>query len=75
MEEPTSADFPEITFPDSITDNPLHPQPPDVSEPIRNPPVIIDRSPERGPEQIRPATRSDNNDNGPAASVLNPSGF
>jgi penicillin-binding protein 1A len=75
MEEPTSADFPEITFPDNMTDNPLHPQPPDVSEPIRNPPVIIDRSPERGPEQIRPATRSDNNDNGPAASVLNPSGF
>jgi penicillin-binding protein 1A len=76
LEEPTSADFPEITFPDSITDNPLHPQPPDVPEPIRNPPVIIDRSQERGPEQPRPAPPSTNdNDDNSAARVLNPSGF
>jgi penicillin-binding protein 1A len=76
MEEPTSADFPEITFPDSITDNPLHPQPPpDAPEPIRNPPIIIDRN-ERSPEQPRPAPPSNSNDDdSSAAHVMNPSGF
>jgi penicillin-binding protein 1A len=69
LEDPTSTDFPEITFPDSITDNPLHPQPP---EPIRNPPIIIDRSPEQA--RPAPAPASPNEDNSPAH-VLNPSGF
>ncbi len=74
LEEPTSADFPEITFPDSITDNPLHPQPPDVPDPIRNPPVIIDRSTEQPRPAQEPPNRNNNDDNS-AARVLNPSGF
>ncbi len=70
MEEPTEADFPASAYPDSITDNPLQPQPPDA--PIRNNPVII----ERGSEQARPAQApSNNSDDGSAAHVLNPSGF
>ena len=70
MEEPTEADFPASAYPDSITDNPLQPQPPDA--PIRNNPVII----ERGSEQARPAQApSNNSDGGSAARVLNPSGF
>ena len=70
MEEPTEADFPASAFPNSMTDNPLQPQPPDA--PIRNNPVII----ERGSEQARPAQApSNNSDDGSAARVLNPSGF
>ena len=72
MEEPTSADFPDNAFPNSMTDNPLQPQPPDAPEPIRNPPVIIDRNPEQ-PRPIQgPAEKNNNNS---AARVLNPSGF
>ncbi len=72
MEEPTEADFPASAYPDSITDNPLQPQPPDAPAPIRNNPVII----ERGSEQARPAQApSNNSDDGSAAHVLNPSGF
>ena len=72
MEEPTEADFPASAFPNSMTDNPLQPQPPDAPAPIRNNPVII----ERGSEQARPAQApSNNSDDGPAARVLNPSGF
>ena len=72
MEEPTEADFPASAYPDSITDNPLQPQPPDAPAPIRNNPVII----ERGSEQARPAQAPNNNsDDGSAARVLNPSGF
>jgi penicillin-binding protein 1A len=73
MEEPTSADFPEITFPDSITDNPLHPQPPDAPEPIRNKPIIIDRSPEQARPIQGPPTSNNDNDNA-AARIMNPSG-
>ena len=72
MEEPTSADFPDNALPNSMTDNPLQPQPPDAPEPIRNPPVIIDRNPEQ-PRPIQgPAEKNNNNS---AARVLNPSGF
>ena len=71
MEEPTSADFPDNAFPNSMTDNPLQPQPPDAPEPIRNPPVIIDRN----PEQPRPIQGPAEKNNNSAAHVLNPSGF
>lgn len=76
MEEPTEADFPASAYPDSITDNPLQPQPPNTPEPIRNSPVIIERGTERSPEQARPKQApSNNSDDGSAAHVLNPSGF
>ena len=73
MEEPTSAEFPDNAFPNSITDNPLQPHPPEAPEPIRNPPVIIERSPEQ-PRPIQGPAENNNNDNS-AARVLNPSGF
>ena len=73
VDEPTSTDFPDNTFPDSITDNPLHPQPPDAPDPVRNPPIIIEHSPEQTRPIQGPANRNENENS--AAHVLNPSGF
>ena len=71
MEEPTEADFPASAFPDSISDNPLQPQPPAAPEPTSNKPSA------EPSEQIRPiqgpANKNDHDNS--AAHVLNPSGF
>ena len=72
-EDPMSADFPDNASPASITDNPLHPQPPDAPEPIRNPPVIIEHSPEQ-PRPIQGPADRNKSDNS-AAHLMNPSGF
>lgn len=61
MEDPTEADFPENEFPNSMTDNPLQPQPP--SQPIEIP-------------QPEPRQHSNSgSDSDPASRALNPSGF
>ena len=73
VDEPTSAEVPDNAFPDSITDNPLHPQPPDAPDPVRNPPIIIEHSPEHTRPIQGPANRNENENS--AAHVLNPSGF
>lgn len=73
MEEPTASDFPDNAFPNSITDNPLQPRPPESPEPIRNNPVIIDRSAEQARPIQGPARNNSGDDS--AAHVLNPSGF
>ena len=67
MEEPTAADFPESAFPNSMTDNPLQPQPPEPSRKNTGEPK----------EQARPIqgpVNRSSNDNS-ATNVLNPSGF
>ena len=71
MEEPTSADFPDNAFPNSMTDNPLQPQPPAAHEPSRNNPGAEPN------EQTRPIQGPARNNSGDdsAARVLNPSGF
>ena len=70
MEEPTAADFPESAFPNSMTDNPLQPQPPATPEPSRN-------NSGEPKEQARPIQGPVNrNDNASSATrILNPSGF
>ncbi len=67
MEEPTAADFPESAFPNSMTDNPLQPQPPETSRNNTGEPK----------EQARPIQGPANsNDNDSSATrVMNPSGF
>jgi penicillin-binding protein 1A len=63
MEDPTEADFPESAFPNSMTDNPLQPQPPSL--PIETP-------------QAPPAPTPHHNTNDDAdvtTRALNPSGF
>ena len=67
MEEPTAADFPESAFPNSMTDNPLQPQPP---EPSRN----NTGEPKEQARPIQGPVNKNNNDNS-AMHVLNPSGF
>ncbi len=61
MEDPTGADFPENAFPNSMTDNPLQPQPPSL--PIEAP-------------QASPAPHHNTNDEADVTTrALNPSGF
>lgn len=67
MEEPTAADFPESAFPNSMTDNPLQPQPP---EPSRN----NTGEPKEQARPIQGPVNKNNNDSS-ATRVLNPSGF
>ncbi len=71
MEDPTAADFPNNAFPNSMTDNPLQPQPPATPEPSRNNPGAEPN------EQARPIQGPARNNSGDdsAARVLNPSGF
>ncbi len=70
MEEPTAADFPESAFPNSISDNPLQPHPPEQSQ---------NNTATQRPNEERPKPPSVNNRSGknddPASQVLNPSGF
>ncbi len=68
-------EFSDNSSPSNMTDNPLQPQPPDLPEPIRNPPIIIEHSPSK--EQQRPNQGpTEKNDNGnSAARIMNPSGF
>ena len=70
MEEPTAADFPESAFPNSMTDNPLQPQPPATPEPTRN-------NTGEPKEQARPTQGpvNKNDSDNSATRVLNPSGF
>ena len=70
MEEPTAADFPESAFPNSMTDNPLQPQPPAMPEPSRN-------NTSEPKEQARPIQGQPNRNDGDnsATRLLNPSGF
>ena len=68
-------EFSDNSSPSNMTDNPLQPQPPELPEPIRNPPIIIEHSPST--EQQRPIQGpTEKNDNGnSAARIMNPSGF
>ena len=70
MEEPTAADFPESAFPNSMTDNPLQPQPPARPESSRH--NAGERNEQARPIQ-GPANRNDSDNS--ATRVLNPSGF
>lgn len=67
MEEPTAADFPESAFPNSMTDNPLQPQPP---EPSRN----KTGEPKEQARPVQGPVNKNDSDNS-ATRVLNPSGF
>ncbi|MBC7756835.1 MAG: penicillin-binding protein 1A [Bdellovibrio sp.] len=68
-------EFSENAPPSNMTDNPLQPQPPEIPEPIRNPPIIIEHSPNS--EQTRPiqGPAQKNETGNSAARVMNPSGF
>ena len=74
LEEPTAADFPESTFPDSITDNPLQlPQAPN-EQPQNNTNTARSIN-ERPTRQAGPSNSNSIGSNDSAARVLNPSGF
>ena len=70
MEEPTAADFPESAFPNSMTDNPLQPQPPATPEPTRN----NSGEPKEQARPIQGPPNRNDSDNS-AMRILNPSGF
>ena len=70
MEEPTAADFPESAFPNSMTDNPLQPQPPAMPEPTRN----NSGEPKEQARPIQGPPNRNDSDNS-AMRILNPSGF
>ena len=76
LEELPDAYNPDSGVPNSMTDNPLQPQPPTLPEQPQNHPPAERPAAEQAPKQANPAPNNTGVDSsGSAARILNPTGF
>ena len=76
LEELPDTYNPESSFPNSMTDNPLQPQPPSLPEQPQNHTPTSPPAAEQAPRQANPAPNNNGVDGSDsAARILNPSGF